>query len=49
MNHICNALVLLFSIRYADDTSVQISGNDRITDITYLVVSLNVELELLSR
>ena len=45
MNYIFNASKLLFSIMYADDTSVQISGND----ITYLVSSLNVELELLSR
>ena len=45
MNDICNALELLFSIMYAYDTTVQISGND----ITYLVSSLNVELELLSR
>ena len=38
--------MLQFSIVYADDTSVQISGND----ITYVVVSsLNVKLELLSR
>ena len=34
---------MLFSILYADVTSVQISGND----ITYLVSSMNVELELL--
>ena len=33
------------SILYADDTSVQISGND----ITYLVISMNAELQLLSR
>ena len=45
MNDICNASELLFSILYADDTSVQISGND----ITYLVRSMNAELELLSR
>ena len=45
MNDICNASELLFSILYANDTSVQISGND----ITYLVSSINVELELLSR
>ena len=45
MNDICNASELLFSILYADDTSVQISGND----ITYLVSSMNAELELLSR
>ena len=45
MNDICNASELLFSIMYADDISVHISGND----ITYLVSSLNVELELLSR
>ena len=44
MNDICNASELLFSILYADDTSVQISGND----ITYLVSSMNAELELLS-
>ena len=44
MNDICNASKLLFSIMYADDTSVQISGNDLI----HLVSSLNVELELLS-
>ena len=37
MNDICNASELLFSIMYADDTSVQISGND----ITYLVSSLS--------
>ena len=43
MNDICNATELLFSIRYADGTSVQLSGND----ITYLESSLNVELELL--
>ena len=40
MNDICNASELLFSILYADDTSVQINGND----IIYLVRSLNVEL-----
>ena len=45
MNDICNASELLFSILYADDTYVQISGND----ITYLVSSMNAELELLSR
>ena len=45
MNYICNASELLFSILYADDTSVQISGND----ITYLASSMNAELELLSR
>ena len=45
MNDICNASELLFSILYADDTSVQISGND----ITDLVSSMNAELELLSR
>ena len=45
MNDICNASELLFSILYADDTSVQISGND----ITYLVSSMNAELELLSK
>ena len=45
MKDICNASELLFSILYADDTSVHISGND----ITYLVSSINAELELLSR
>ena len=45
INNICNASELLFSILYADDTSVQISGND----ITYLFSSMNAELELLSR
>ena len=45
MNDISNASELLFSKMYTDDTSVQISGND----ITYLVSSLNVELEFLSR
>ena len=45
MDDICNASEFLFSIMYADDRSVQISGNE----ITYLVSSLNVELELLSR
>ena len=45
MHDICNASELLFSIMYADDISVQISGND----ITYLVSSLNVQLELLYR
>ena len=45
MNIICNASELLFSIMYVDDTSVQISRND----IIYLVSSVNVELELLSR
>ena len=45
MNDICNTSELLFSILYADDTSVQISGND----ITYLVSSMNAEIELLSR
>ena len=44
MNDICNASELLFSILYADETSVQISGND----ITYLVCSINALLELLS-
>ena len=43
MNDICNASELLFLILYANDTSVQISGKD----ITYLVRSLNVKLELL--
>ena len=43
-NDICNASELLFTIMYVDDT-VQIIGND----ITYLVSSLNFELELLSR
>ena len=45
MNDICNASEFLFSIMYADDTFLQIRGND----ITHLVSSLNVELELLSR
>ena len=45
MDAICNAPELLFSIMYADDTSEQIREND----ITYLVSSLNVELDLLSR
>ena len=44
-NDICNASQLLFSILYAEVISVQISGNN----ITYLVSSMNVELELLSR
>ena len=44
MNDICNASELLFSILYADDTSVKISG----IYITYLVRSLNVELDLKS-
>ena len=45
MNDICNASEFLFLILYADDTSVQISGNN----ITYLVSLMNAELELLSR
>ena len=45
MNDIGNASELLFCIMYADDTSVQISGNN----IKYLVISLTVELKLLSR
>ena len=46
MNDICNASELLVSIIYVNDTFyLQISGND----IAYLVSSLNVELELLSR
>ena len=40
MNDICYASELLFSILYADDTYVQISGND----ITYLLSSMNAEL-----
>ena len=37
LNDICNASELLLSIMYADDTSVQISGNN----ITYLVSKAN--------
>ena len=44
MSDIYNAPELLFSIMYANDTSVQIIG----IDIIYLVSSLNVQLELLS-
>ena len=40
MNDICNASQLLFSIMYAHDTSVQLSGNYLI----HLVRSLNAEL-----
>ena len=45
MNDICNALKLLYPIMCADDSYVQISGND----ITYPVSSLNDELELPTR
>ena len=45
MNDICNASTLFFSILYANDTSVQISGNYT----TCPVSSMNAELELLSR
>ena len=45
MNNICYASEFLVFIMYSDDTYMQMSGND----ITYLVGSLNVELELLSR
>ena len=42
MNDICNVSRLLFTIMYADDTSVQLSGND----LNDLINSLNAELQL---
>ena len=43
MNDICNVLILLFNIMYADDTSVLFSGDD----LNNLNCLLNKELELL--
>ena len=44
MNDICNVSNLLYTIMFADDTSVQVSGND----LNNLVSSLNVQLQFLS-
>ena len=45
MNHICNALKLLFSIMHTDDRFMQIGKNY----VTHLVSSLKAERKLLSR
>ena len=44
MNDICNVLELLYTIMYADDTSVILSGND----LKSLIQSVNSELCLLN-
>ena len=44
MNDICNVSVLLYTIMYADDTSVIMSGND----LESLIQSVNSELCLLN-
>ena len=44
MNDICNVSKLLFTILYADDTCVLVSGKD----LTKLIMVINAELKSLS-